>query len=88
MTYSIGKIVCPELDFRCIDPTEYCCDPHVSPDTCKFMYPCCESVIEFSIRSRYMMSVSRVSSDVLSLQVLSIRSRGESRRAREARLRL
>ena len=22
-----GKIVCPELDFRCIDPTEYCCDP-------------------------------------------------------------
>jgi len=47
-----GKIVCPELDFRCIDPTVYCCDPHVSPD-CKFMYPCCESVIEFSIRSRY-----------------------------------
>jgi len=51
-----GKIVCPELDFRCIDPTEYCCDPHVSPDTCKFMYPCCESVIEFSIRSRYYQS--------------------------------
>ena len=53
--------MCPELDFRCIDPTEYCCDPHVSPDTCKFMYPCCESVIEFSIRSRYIVSVSRVS---------------------------
>ena len=51
-SYCPGKIVCPELDFRCIDPTEYCCDPHVSPDTCKFMYPCCESVIEFSIRSR------------------------------------
>ena len=54
-----GKIVCPELDFRCIDPTEYCCDPHVSPDTCKFMYPCCESVIEFSIRSRYMQTSDR-----------------------------
>jgi len=47
-----GKIVCPELDFRCIDPTEYCCDPQTEPETCKFMYPCCESVIEFSIRSR------------------------------------
>ena len=64
-----GKIVCPELDFRCIDPTEYCCDPQTGekcsqtdlisprcfssePETCKFLYPCCESVIEFSIRSR------------------------------------
>ena len=28
--------------------------PDVSPEpeTCKFLYPCCESVIEFSIRSR------------------------------------
>ena len=47
-----GKIVCPELDYRCIDPSEYCCDPHTHPDTCHFLYPCCESVIEFSIRSR------------------------------------
>ena len=47
-----GKIRCPELDSRCIDPSEYCCDPHTHPDTCPFLYPCCESVIEFSIRSR------------------------------------
>jgi len=46
-----GKIVCPELDFRCIDPTEYCCDPDTNSD-CKFMYPCCEAVMEFSIRNR------------------------------------
>ena len=39
------------MDFRCIDPTEYCCDPDTNPD-CKFMYPCCEAVMEFSIRNR------------------------------------
>jgi len=43
-----GKIVCPDLDFRCIDPTEYCCDPNTDP-ACTFMYPCCEPVMEFSL---------------------------------------
>ena len=28
-----GKIVCPELDFRCIDPTEYCCDPQTGEES-------------------------------------------------------
>jgi len=46
-----GKITCPDLNFRCIDPTEYCCDPESNPD-CKFSYRCCESVIEFSLRKR------------------------------------
>lgn len=46
-----GKIVCPDLDFRCIDPTEYCCDPNTDP-ACTFMYPCCEAVMEFSLRNR------------------------------------
>jgi len=41
-----GKIVCHDLDFRCIDPQEYCCDPETDAD-CKFMYPCCEAVLEF-----------------------------------------
>lgn len=48
-----GKIVCPDLgsSSRCIDPHEYCCDPQTDKD-CKFMYPCCEALLEFSLGSR------------------------------------
>lgn len=46
-----GKIVCPDLDFRCIDPQEYCCDPETDVD-CKFKYPCCEAILEFRIGNR------------------------------------
>jgi len=44
-----GKITCPDLNFRCIDPTEYCCNPDTNPN-CQFMYACCEAVMEFSIQ--------------------------------------
>ena len=33
-----GKIVCPELDFRCIDPTEYCCDPQTGNKRTSFYF--------------------------------------------------
>ena len=46
-----GKIVCPDLDSRCIDPQEYCCDPDTDPK-CKFLYPCCEALLEFSLGNR------------------------------------
>jgi len=46
-----GKLVCPELDNRCIDPQEYCCDPSNDPE-CKFTYSCCEALLEFSLGTR------------------------------------
>jgi len=46
-----GKIVCPELDNRCIEPQEYCCDPATDPD-CEFTYSCCEALLEFSLGTR------------------------------------
>ena len=35
---------------------QYCCDPGTDPD-CTFMYPCCEAVMEFSVRSRLAQQV-------------------------------
>jgi hypothetical protein len=30
LSYFSGKISCPELDYRCIDPNEFCCDPETN----------------------------------------------------------
>jgi len=46
-----GKIICPELDNRCIEPQEYCCDPATDPN-CEFTYSCCEALLEFSLGTR------------------------------------
>jgi len=46
-----GKISCPDLHFRCIDPSEYCCDPEVDLD-CKVLYSCCEAVLDYNSRTR------------------------------------
>jgi len=41
-----GKISCPDLDYRCIDPSLYCCDPETD-SSCKILYSCCTAVIEY-----------------------------------------
>jgi len=41
-----GKIMCQDLDFRCVNPVHYCCDPDTDL-ACKFTYKCCEPVMEF-----------------------------------------
>jgi len=41
-----GKIMCQDLDFRCVNPVHYCCDPDTDL-SCKFTYKCCEPVMEF-----------------------------------------
>ena len=50
-----GKIICPELDDRCIEPQEYCCDPATDPN-CEFTYSCCEALLEFSLGTRFKAS--------------------------------
>ena len=52
-----GKIICPELDNRCIEPQEYCCDPATDPN-CEFTYSCCEALLEFSLGTRFKPSNS------------------------------
>jgi len=47
-----GKISCPELDFRCIDPSQYCCDPETDYD-CKVLYPCCKAVLDYNTRIKH-----------------------------------
>ncbi|XP_023321415.1 uncharacterized protein LOC111696106 [Eurytemora carolleeae] len=47
-----GKISCPELDFRCIDPSEYCCDPETDYD-CKVLYSCCKAVLDYNSRTKH-----------------------------------
>ena len=49
-----GKIICPELDNRCIEPQEYCCDPATDPN-CEFTYSCCEALLEFSLGTRLLV---------------------------------
>jgi len=44
-----GKLTCPDLNFRCIDPTEYCCNPDTNPN-CQFTYACCEAILEYSLQ--------------------------------------
>lgn len=51
-----GKISCPELDFRCIDPSEYCCDPETDYD-CKVLYPCCEAVLDYNSRTKHKQHI-------------------------------
>jgi len=45
-----GKISCPELDFRCIDPSEHCCNPE-EDFSCKVL-PCCQAVLDYNNRSK------------------------------------
>ena len=55
-----GKIICPELDNRCIEPQEYCCDPATDPN-CEFTYSCCEALLEFSLGTRFKAQNSSLS---------------------------
>jgi len=45
-----GKISCPELDYRCIDPSEHCCNPE-EDFSCKVL-PCCQAVLDYNNRSK------------------------------------
>eukprot|EP00088_Acartia_fossae_P063808 TRINITY_DN7817_c0_g1_i12.p1 TRINITY_DN7817_c0_g1~~TRINITY_DN7817_c0_g1_i12.p1 ORF type:complete len:464 (-),score=123.82 TRINITY_DN7817_c0_g1_i12:23-1414(-) len=45
-----GKISCPELDFRCIDPSEHCCNPD-EDENCR-VQPCCQAVLDYNNRSK------------------------------------
>jgi hypothetical protein len=47
-----GKISCPELDNRCFDPAEFCCDPQTD-NQCRVFYPCCKAVLDFNFHKKY-----------------------------------